>query len=310
MVLLGPDTGQVRLVPTRRAGCRRVRVAARRGHSSRLSSAPRADTALAEAAARAQPRPGSVAARGRGVAGDVWARAWRDGWAALASGWRALLSYVVAEHRATMLPNLLGAAYAACVLVGVPLRAHGTDAFARRWPPGRARAGVVAALLLLGVVHGTLLIYFYSVGDRFALDAAADHDRAGAERGRRARHGAARVRSIALLTRASPRWDDVRARASAVAGVALGVLLVGFAALHARELLAWQQSDARRQPGFRGTPIEGFARWAGRNLPANAVIMARYPWELRFYSLPGSGRWRCRGPTTRGSRWASRTTMA
>jgi len=217
-----------------------------------------------------------------------WTRTWSDGWTALASGWRALLTFVVAEHRATLLPNLLGAAYAACVLLGVPLRAALRGRFRAELSAWPRSWGIVAALIFLGVVHGTLLIYFFSVGGRFALPAQPIMTVLGltgvAAVARRL------VRPVdALLAARWPRWGETSCRAHA-GGIAPGMvcaLLLLFAALEARDLQAWQQGDVGVAPGFRASPVEGFARWAQRNLPANAVLMARHPWELRFFSGPG-----------------------
>ncbi|MBY0278635.1 hypothetical protein K2Z84_25155, partial [Candidatus Binatia bacterium] len=60
--------------------------------------------------------------------------------------------------------------------------------------------------------------------------------------------------------------------------------LVALAALRAPELIAWQQTQAGVKPGFRGTPTERLGTWIARTLPANAVVMDRQPWELRFYA--------------------------
>lgn len=224
--------------------------------------------------------------RAAGAWPALWARTWREGGAALTSGPIALLDFAVAEHRTTMLPNLLGGLYALAVLVGVPLRAWWRGRLADEiaaWP----RAwGIVAALVMLGVVHGTLLIYFFSVGARFtftALPVMAVLGLTGV---------AAVLRRVATpasvrLQRSWPRWSSVRTRAGAAVAAGCGVVLVAFAAARAPELAAWQQAQSGIKPGFRASPTEMLGGWIGRNLPPDAVVMARQPWELRFHSPPG-----------------------
>jgi hypothetical protein len=153
----------------------------------------------------------------------------------------------------------------------------------RAWP---RILGIVSALLFLGVVHGTLLVYFYSVGARFTFPALAIMTVLGLS------GLAAAARRVAgpastLLLRTWPRWATLRAYAGGVASGVLGALLVIFAIVRAPALAAWQQQDAGVAPGFRASPMEGVGGWVRRNLPPDAVIMARQPWELRFYVPEG-----------------------
>lgn len=212
-----------------------------------------------------------------------WTRTLAGGIAAPFAGWRELLTFATAEHRATIVPNLLGALYAACVLIGVPLRAwrRGTVAEElRAWPRSW---GIVAALVLLGVVHGVLLIYFFSVGARFtftALPVMAVLGLTGVAA--IARRAGAALRHV--VERAWPDASRRRVLPVRAAGSAATLALVAFAALNAHALIAWQQEHAGARRGFRGTPTEQLGTWIGRSLPADAVVMDRQPWELRFYA--------------------------
>ena len=215
--------------------------------------------------------------------GALWARSVHEGWDALGGGWRALLSFVVAEHRATMLPNLLGAAYIVAVLIGVPLRALRRGRLRdelRAWPRS---LGIVAALLFLGVVHGTLLIYFFSVSGRFSFPALPIMAVLGLS-GVAALATRIRRPVDAWLGGRWPRWTQLRPYAGSTVTGAVCALLLLFAAFAGGELEAWQQASVGVTAGFRTSPLEGFAYWMQRRLPADAVLMARYPWELRFYS--------------------------
>lgn len=215
-----------------------------------------------------------------------WARTWREAGSAVMHGWRALLDFAIAEHRATMLPNLLGGLYAMAVLAGVPLRAARRGTLVeemRAWP---RIWGIVAALVLLGVVHGTLLVYFFSVGARFtftALPVMAVLGLTGvaAVLRRLARPASARLAGVA------PRWAGIRSHAAGSAAVVTGTLLVAFAMVRAPELVAWQQASAGVARGLRASPMEALGGWIARNLPPDAVVMARHPWELRFHVPSG-----------------------
>ncbi|MEW6269898.1 MAG: hypothetical protein AB1689_11450 [Thermodesulfobacteriota bacterium] len=187
------------------------------------------------------------------------------------------------EHRSTMVPNLLGAAYALCVLVGVPLRAWRRGRFreeVRAWPRSW---GIVAAIVLLGVVHGTLLIYLFSVSGPFSYPALPFMAVLGLT-------GVAAVASRAArplqrrLERAWPRWSALRPVAAGTLAVATCGLLLLFAATHARALQSWQLGETRLRSPARAGKAEQAGRWIGRHLPPNAVVMARHPWELRFFS--------------------------
>lgn len=217
---------------------------------------------------------------------ERWAGAWRDLWRSVAGGWRETLTFVFAGHRNTIVPNLLGFAYALAVLIGVPLRAALRGRFAdemRAWPRSW---GIVAALVVVGAVHGVLLIHLYSVGARFtftALPVMAVLGMTGL---------AALLRRLArpldaVLVRRWSRWHELRPFAGGTGTcVACGLLLV-FAATHAQALQEWQRADAGLERTYRASPLEALGRWIGRHLPPDAVIMARYPWELRFHSLSG-----------------------
>lgn len=216
----------------------------------------------------------------------LWARTSREAWTALAGGWRALLDFAVAEHRTTMLPNLLGTLYALAVLAGVPLRAAWRGRLRetmRDWP---RIWGIVAALVLLGVVHGVLLVYFFSVGARFTFTALPVMAVLGLTGGAGLLRRLARPAS-ALVAGATPRWRDARAHAGGVVAIATAASLVAFAILRAPELIAWQQASTGVARGLRASPAEMLGGWIGRNLPPDAVIMARQPWELRFHVPSG-----------------------
>ncbi len=284
MALLGPGTGQAdwyRFGPLGVAA-----FALLRGEDVYPAlERTRPDTALAKPPLDRSLDP---AASDRAAAG--WRRRWAEGWrelgAALASGWQATLSFLVAEERSTIVPNLLGAAYAACVLIGVPLRAalRGTlRSDLARWPRS---FGVVAGALLLGVAHGVLLIYFFTVAARFVLPAVPILAALGLTGVACVVRGVARPLDAAVARRV-PGWRSARPYASGVAMVATCALLLLFAATHARELQAWQRQDASLEPRFRTTPAAHFGRWIARHLPPDAVIMTRHPWELRFY-VPAS----------------------
>lgn len=218
-------------------------------------------------------------------AAGEWRSYWRGTLLALASapaeGWRRVLTVVNEAHRATMIPNLLGAAYALVVLIGVPLRAlvrrqSGIEPWPRTW-------GVVAALVLLGVVHGTLLTCFFSVSGRFTFPALPTMAVLGLT-------GVAAVASRIvrpvdrLVCARSARWRGLRPYAGTLAtGIACTALLA-FAAVDGAALMRWQQEDVGVLRVPRTSPLDGLAQWAARNLPRGAVIMSRYPWELRFYS--------------------------
>lgn len=213
----------------------------------------------------------------------LWSRTLREGWTALGGGWRALLDFSVAEHRSTLVPNLLGALYAIAVLIGVPLRGCWRGRFAaelREWPRSW---GIVAALVLLGAVHGVLLICFFAVGARFTFPALPVMAVLGAT-------GVAAVarrvgrRTGPVLLRAWPGWAALSGHVAGFAAGMTGVLLVGFAVARAPQLVAWQQADAAIARGFRASPAEALGAWIGRNLPGGGVVMARQPWELRFHS--------------------------
>jgi hypothetical protein len=217
---------------------------------------------------------------------SYWSRSGSEVWSALTSGWRETLRFLSKEHRSTMLPNLLGAAYVICVLIGVPLRAilRGTfRAELREWP----RAwGIVAALTLLGVVHGTLLIYFFSVSGSFsfpALPIMAVLGLAGV---------AAVARRIArplyaMIARRWPRRRSVRPYLGCVATSMICAWLLLFAATHAHALGEWQQAALGVKRRLLASGTETLADWVASQLSPNAVIMARNPWELRFFSPSG-----------------------
>jgi len=213
---------------------------------------------------------------------ERWAQSWRELRAALASGWQATLSFLVADSRSTMLPNLLGALYAACVLIGVPLRAVLRGRLREeieRWPRS---FGVVAGALLLGVAHGALLVYFYSVGARFLLPAVPVMAVLGLTGVATLVRACGRPLAVRLVAR-GPRFRALAPYASGAATVAACALLLLFAATHAGALQDWQRSDADLERTFRATPAERLGRWIGRNLPPDAVVMTLFPWELRFY---------------------------
>jgi 4-amino-4-deoxy-L-arabinose transferase-like glycosyltransferase len=293
LVLLGSDTGQAdwyRLGPVGVAAFALLRGEDRAPSPQRTEP----DTPLMK-----QPEGASVdAATARQAAADgvsFWTRTLLGGGAALPSGWRALLAFAIDEHRATIVPNLLGALYAACVLIGVPLRAWRRGALAETlgaWrrstlsdpPPAWPRIwGIVAALVLLGAVHGVLLIYFFSVGARFTFTALPVMAVLGLS-GMAAIARRAGVPLRRLVARVLPEPYARRARLVPIAGGVATAALVALAALRAPELIAWQQTQAGVKPGFRGTPTERLGTWIARTLPANAVVMDRQPWELRFYA--------------------------
>jgi 4-amino-4-deoxy-L-arabinose transferase-like glycosyltransferase len=283
MVLLGSDTGQAdwyRLGPVGTAAFALLRGAS-------IAPSPRRtepDTPLMK-----QPEERIDADEARRAAAAwpaLWARTLSDGATALSSGWRSLLDFIVAEHRATLVPNLLGGLYAACVLIGVPLRAWWRGSLAkeiRAWPRS---FGIVAALVLLGMIHGILLIYFFSVGARFTFTALP----VMAVLGCTGVAAIARRIAAALRPMLDGRLPDTRAlrvRPVTIAGGVATLLLVVFAIVRAPELIAWQQAQARVVRGFRATPTEQLGNWIARSLPADAVVMDRQPWELRFYAPSG-----------------------
>jgi hypothetical protein len=131
-----------------------------------------------------------------------------------------------------------------------------------------------------------LLIYFYSVGGRFGLPALPIMTVLGLTGVAACATRVARPLDERLARRL-PRWTRWRPHAGTTAIVAACAALLLFAAADGRALQDWQQGAVGVTPSFQASPLEGFAGWANQRLPRDAVIMARYPWELRFYAPAG-----------------------